>query len=193
MYRKDEECAAVREDVVPRGKSRLQWNPKSTSCPGKPQEKRALSGKPATHSEPSPHSNVTPQAPARVRALQVTARSRIQSKPSQKVHQPEILEKVELADKYGECCKSVVIPEPAKLLEERKTLAVGMREVNGKKTGGANTATRKSAGGGAEDSVLSTSMAGGKLYSIPEEGVSSGDYRKIAAVSKRRERKKQSP
>ena len=148
------------------------------------------SGKPATHPEPSPHSILTPQVTARSRALQVTARSRTQSKPSQKVHQPKILEKVELADEYGEYCKSVIIPEPVKSLEEHKTLAVGKRGVKSeKKTKGANTATQKSAGRGAEDSILSMSMAGGKLYSIPEEGISSGNYRRIAAVSKRRERK----
>ena len=82
------------------------------------------------------------------------------------------------------------ISEPVYPLEEHKTLAVSKRGISGGKTRKVNTETQKSAGGGAEDSILSMSVAGGKLDSIPEEGISSENYRKIAVVSKRRERKK---
>ena len=164
MYKDGREVANTREGV-PRDKSRLQFCPQDTSRPGETLEKGALSGQPATHPEPSPHSILTPQVTARSRALQVTARLRTQPKSSQKFHGPKILEKVDLADR---CCKSVnpsVIKEPEPLPEEHTTLADFQREVSGERRKGANTQAQRSAD------------KGEKYDSISEE-VSSGNCRK---------------
>ena len=120
----------------------------------------------------------------------MTARSRTQPKPSQKLHEWRILEKVDLACR---CCQSEtltpsVIVNPEYQLMEHKTLAnKNQREAPGERKRRANTQAQRSAGGGAENPNLRAAAAD----HISEEEISSENcVKKIAVVSERRGQKK---